>query len=86
MRATVWGAVPVRWFCSMIRAAAFLSLVLAAATATGASISGVPSVTRIYHVPGGPSHAKTRIDRSMGERWFCSEAESRSGGWRRSKR
>ena len=26
---------------------------------------------RIYHVPGGPASAKTRIDTTHGERWFC---------------
>ena len=42
--------------------------------------------TRIYHVPGGQFHARTRIDTSRGERWFCSQAESRAAGWRRAKR
>jgi len=40
----------------------------------------------IYHVPGGEYYDRTRIDPSKGERWFCSEAEARSAGWRRSKR
>lgn len=38
---------------------------------------------RIYHVPGGRSYDQTRIDTSDGERWFCSEDEARSAGWRR---
>ena len=42
--------------------------------------------TRIYHVPGGQYYARTRIDTSRGERWFCSEAEARAAGWRRSRR
>ena len=42
IRATTWGAVPVRRFCSMVRAATLLSLVLVAA---GAGISGKASVT-----------------------------------------
>ena len=42
--------------------------------------------TRIYHVPGGASYAKTRINTSKGERWFCTEAEAREAGWRRAKR
>ena len=42
--------------------------------------------TRIYHVPGGQSYAKTRIDTAKGERWFCSEAEARAAGWRPAKR
>jgi endonuclease YncB( thermonuclease family) len=40
---------------------------------------------RIYHMPGQRYYAKTRIDRSKGERMFCSEAEARQAGWRRSK-
>ncbi|MEI4487011.1 thermonuclease family protein [Frigidibacter sp. MR17.14] len=38
---------------------------------------------RLYHLPGMRSYAKTRIDTGRGERWFCSEAEARSAGWRR---
>lgn len=41
---------------------------------------------KIYHVPGGRYYSGTRIDESKGERWFCSEAEARAAGWRRSKR
>ena len=40
---------------------------------------------RIYHVPGGRYYERTRINRSKGERWFCSEAEARAAGWRRSR-
>ena len=41
---------------------------------------------RIYHVPGGASYSRTIIDPSKGERWFCSEAEAKASGWRRSNR
>lgn len=41
---------------------------------------------RIYHVPGAEHYVSTRIDTSKGERWFCSEAEARAAGWRRSMR
>ncbi|WP_119419756.1 thermonuclease family protein [Desertibaculum subflavum] len=41
---------------------------------------------RIYHVPGGDFYDQTRIDPLKGERMFCSEAEARAAGWRRSKR
>ncbi len=44
------------------------------------------SGTRIYHVPGGQYYSRTKINQSKGERWFCSEAEARAAGWRRSKR
>ena len=54
----------------------------------GCSIKGNISRdrTRIYHVPGGLYYERTRISPSKGERWFCSEAEARSAGWRRSRR
>ena len=38
---------------------------------------------RIYHVPGDPDYARTRISTSHGERWFCTESEARAAGWRR---
>ena len=41
---------------------------------------------RIYHVPGDPDYAKTRISKSRGERWFCTESEARAAGWRRAGR
>lgn len=37
---------------------------------------------KIYHLPGTAAYAKTRIDESKGERWFCSEDEARAAGWR----
>jgi hypothetical protein len=41
---------------------------------------------RIYHVPGGAFYDRTIISVTKGERWFCSEAEARAAGWRRSRR
>jgi len=38
---------------------------------------------KIYHLPGCGSYAKTVIDESHGERWFCNEAEAQAAGWRR---
>lgn len=40
---------------------------------------------RIYHSPGMPSYASTRIDTQKGERWFCSVAEAEHAGWRAPK-
>ena len=40
---------------------------------------------KIYHVPGGRYYDRTVINPSRGERMFCSEAEARAAGWRRSK-
>jgi hypothetical protein len=45
----------------------------------------VKSGERIYHVPGQDYYDRTRIDTGKGERYFCSEAEARAAGWRRSK-
>ena len=40
---------------------------------------------RIYHVPGQKYYSRTRISSQKGERWFCSEAQARKAGWRRSR-
>jgi endonuclease YncB( thermonuclease family) len=41
---------------------------------------------RIYHMPFHQHYGRTRIDEHKGERWFCSEEEAQSAGWRRSLR
>jgi len=38
---------------------------------------------RIYHLPSDEWYDETRITRSKGERWFCSEDEAQAAGWRR---
>jgi len=48
------------------------------------NISG--SGEHIYHAPGGRFYDATKIDPSKGQRWFCTEAEARAAGWRKSKR
>ena len=40
---------------------------------------------RIYHLPGQRYYDVTRINRSKGERWFCSEDQARDAGWRASR-
>lgn len=40
---------------------------------------------RIYHVPGQRYYSDTKISAPHGERWFCSEADARKAGWRKSK-
>jgi len=40
---------------------------------------------KIYHVPGGGSYDVTKISPEKGERWFCTEAEAVSNGWRKAK-
>jgi len=39
----------------------------------------------IYHVPGGQSYNRLRMDRAKARRWFCSPAEAEAAGCRRSK-
>jgi len=54
----------------------------------GCDIKGNISASgeRIYHVPKGQYYAATKIDSASGERWFCSETEARSAGWRPSSK
>jgi len=37
---------------------------------------------RIYHPPWSAYYDRTRINESMGEAWFCDEAEAEAAGWR----
>jgi micrococcal nuclease len=41
---------------------------------------------KIYHMPSDQYYDVTEIDRSNGERWFCSPEEAKNAGWRHSKR
>jgi endonuclease YncB( thermonuclease family) len=57
----------------------------AGATApAGCAIKGNVSAdgARIYHLPGGPGYASTRIDPARGEAWFCDETAARAAGFR----
>ncbi len=56
----------------------------ASSTASGCQIKGNISAKgeKIYHLPGSPSYAKTRIKEADGERMFCSEDEAKAAGWR----
>ncbi len=40
---------------------------------------------RIYNTPGQEYYIQTRIDLLSGERWFYSEADARSAGWRKAR-
>jgi len=64
-------------------------LVVALGFVPGCNIKGnirINTGERIYHVPGQKYYQATRIDVFKGERWFCSEAEARQGGWRKALR
>ncbi len=41
---------------------------------------------RVYHIPGGQYYGPLLIDPAKGERWFCSEADAKKAGWRKSRR
>jgi len=57
-------------------------------TIANCNIKGNVSISGelIYHVPGQAYYDATRVDPLVGERWFCSEAEARSAGWRKARR
>jgi len=49
----------------------------------GCAIKGnVTEHGNIYHMPWSPWYGKVKIDAAKGERWFCTEAEAMSAGWR----
>lgn len=53
----------------------------------GCEIKGnisIDSGERIYHLPGQRYYSETKIASEYGERFFCSEADARSAGWRKS--
>lgn len=39
---------------------------------------------KIYHMQGCPNYKQTVIDTAAGERMFCTEAEAKNAGWRKS--
>ena len=41
---------------------------------------------KIYHTPTGQDYSRTNVSLKKGEKWFCSEEEALSKGWRKSKR
>ncbi len=58
-----------------------------AAAPEGCPIKGNISAKgeRIYHTPWSSAYARTQIDETKGERWFCDEAEAVAAGWRGAK-
>ncbi len=41
---------------------------------------------KIYHMPGQRDYDKTKISPEKGEKWFCTEEEAQTNGWRRALR
>lgn len=49
----------------------------------GCAIKGnVSSKGRIYHMPWSPWYDRVTVEERRGERWFCSEDDAQSAGWR----
>ncbi len=49
----------------------------------GCAIKGnVTRNGRIYHMPWSPWYDRVTIEEARGERWFCSEKEAMTAGWR----
>ncbi|MFT4784358.1 MAG: endonuclease YncB(thermonuclease family) [Paracoccaceae bacterium] len=46
----------------------------------------ISSGGRIFHMPGQTDYRRTRISKSKGERWFCSESDAVAAGWRKARR
>ena len=81
------------WIVWRLRARQDLQPVQVPASASASSASGDGDCTikgnisakkeKIYHVEGCGSYAKTTIDESAGERWFCREEDAKAAGWRK---
>jgi len=53
----------------------------------GCPIKGhVVSGTKVYVLPWDPDYSRRSVQKSRGDRWFCSEAEAQSAGWKLSQR
>lgn len=55
----------------------------------GCVIKGNISVqtgNKLYHLPGMEDYESTVIDPATGEKWFCTESEAISNGWRKAPR
>ena len=58
-------------------------------TKPGCTIKGNISIdtkNKVYHLPGMEDYESTVIDPKKGEKWFCSESEAITNGWRKAPR
>lgn len=85
----LWGSCPVSTSPTPAPVSAPTSTPPASQTppSSTATIKGNISSTgeKIYHVEGCGSYSKTQIDEARGERWFTTEEEAVSAGWRKAK-
>lgn len=62
---------------------------LAAITKPGCVVKGNISVgtnSKVYHLPGMEDYGSTAIDSASREKWFCTESEVITNGWRKAPR
>ena len=62
---------------------------ISSVTKPGCVIKGNISVNtgnKNYHLPGMEDYENTIIDPTKGERWFCSESEAITNGWKKAPR
>lgn len=81
----LFGAVDLQSVSGMVSSATGLSFNGGSNCKIKGNIS-INSGERIYHMPGQENYSATKISPQYGERWFCSEAEARTAGWRKAGR
>jgi len=72
------------WAFDIDNPATFRAIEAAAPAPTGpCTIKGnITDNGQIYHMPHNRDYGRTRINEAKGERWFCTENEAQSAGWR----
>ncbi|GAA2817142.1 hypothetical protein [Aminobacter aminovorans] len=86
--AALLGSAGLGYFIDEISIPSFATTSAGSKVARNCDIKGNVSIDtgeRIFHVPGQEYYDETIIRPEFGERWFCSESEARSAGWRKSK-
>lgn len=72
------------WAFDIENPATYRAVQAAAPTPTGDCVikGNISGSGHIYHMPHNRDYGRTRINEANGERWFCTEAEAQSAGWR----
>lgn len=90
-RRGIWGSEfdpPWNWRRGERKAGSAPPVAQVDAAASGCAIKGNVNRKgdRIYHIPGGQFYDRTRVNEGEGDRWFCSEGDAETAGFRRSQR
>lgn len=72
------------WAFDIENPATFRAIEAAAPAPTGPCVikGNISGSGHIYHLPHNRDYGRTRINEGKGERWFCTEEEAQSAGWR----